>query len=295
MSYLLIGNISALISEECIEPLANAHIRIYLPDAEYSSEELARGIFKDLRQLSERDVQAKAERLLAESKLDERGNFSLGWEDLHLFTEPLEMDICLNSVPGKHVGQQDWVQYHLSTFVPHWKRSKEKYLAAFAYVVPSDMWSMIREDFGAWVITGAVKHNESYEGLGTVRVEAYNAYNDKLLGWCLSNESGRYKLNFTRKDMSGSRLLHIIKDEKAGYGKGPDVYFKIYDQDQLIWSESKDMALQPERKQIAPCTKLNLFIKPPGGDKKAARLTGWFNDFINNTKTKSHYKDLYVM
>lgn len=296
MSYLLIGNISALISEECIEPLANARIRIYLPVAEYNSEDLARGIFKDLRQLSERDVQAKAERLLAESKLDERGNFSLGWEDLHLFTEPLEMDICLNSVPGKQSsGQQDWIQYNLSTFVPHWKRSKEKYLAAFAYVVPSDMWSRIREDFGAWVITGTVKHNETYQGLGTYRVEAYNAHNDKLLGWCVSNECGRYKLNFSRKDISGSRLLYIIKDDRAGYNQGPDVYFKVYDQNQLVWSESKDMALQPERQHIPPCTKLNLFIKPPGGEKKAARLTGWFNDFISNTKTKSHYKDLYVM
>ncbi len=295
MSYLLIGNISALISEDCIEPLANARIRIYLPGDRYDTEELARGIFKDLQQLSERDVEAKADYLLAESALDERGNFSLGWDDIHLFTEPLEMDICLNSVPGKHAGKEQkahWVQYHLSTLVPHWKRSRDKYLAAFAYVVPSDKWSGIRSEFGSWVISGAVKHAENHEGLDAIRVEAYNALNDKLLGWCNTNENGRYKLYFSRKEISGSHMLHLWQNEPAG--TGPDVYFKLYWHNELIWSEHKDTALQPERQSIKPCTKLNLFIKPPVTDKRLPGFSGWFNDFIHNTKTKSQYKDLHL-
>ncbi|MGN6511903.1 MAG: hypothetical protein ACTHLD_20730 [Chitinophaga sp.] len=279
MSYLLIGNISALICEECIEPLANARIRIYLPATPYGAEELARGIFKDLRLLSERDVQAKDERLLAESRLDERGNFSIGWEDLHLFTEPLEMDICLNNVPGMDQGRQEWLQYHLSTFVPHWKRSREKYVAAFAYVVPSEKWSAIRREFNAWALAGTVRHFETHEVLRGVRVEAYNALSKKPLAFAVTGENGRYRMYFSR----------------PGGKSGPDVYFKVYGNHGLIWSEDPENALQPERQQIAHCAKINLAVVPAAGEKKAARLTGWISDFISSKSTKSHYKDRYVM
>lgn len=294
MSYLLIGNISALICEENIEPLANARIRIYLPSQHYGAEELARGIFKDLRRLSENNVAAKTDHLLAESVLDERGNFSICWEDLHLFTEPLEMDICLNSVPGRHTGQQEWVQFHLSTFVPHWKRSKDKYLGAFAYVVPADKWTIIRREFGAWVISGAVKHYETLQGLKTLRVEAYNALNDKLLGTGSTNDAGQYRLYFSRKEITGGRLMQILKNEQDIFNEGPDVYFKIYNGNQLVWQESKDTALQPERQQLKHCAKLNLFIQPPPAEKKPARLSGWFSDFIQSNRTRTHYKDRYV-
>lgn len=290
----MIGNISALICEENIEPLANARIRIYLPSQNYGVEELARGIFKDLRRLSESDVQAKTDHLLAESMLDERGNFSISWEDLHLFTEPLEMDICLNSVPGKHAGQQEWVQFHLSTFVPHWKRSKDKYLGAFAYVVPADKWTLIRREFGSWVIAGSVKHSETLQGLKTLRVEAYNALNDRLLGWCNTNDAGRYRLYFSRKELTGSRLMQIMKHEEDIFSEGPDVYFKIYDGQQLIWQENKDIALQPERRQLKHCSKLNLFIQPFPAERRSPRLTGWFNDLIQHNRVKSYYKDRYA-
>jgi len=293
MSYMLIGNISALICEDCIEPLAKARIRIYLPGEQYDAGQLARGIFKDLRQLSERDVVAKSERLLAESTLDERGNFSLSWEDIHLFTEPLEMDICLNSVQGRNDGHSGWIQYHLSTFVPHWKRNKDKHVGAFAYVVPSDKWNAIRGEFSAWVITGAVKDVDSLQGIGTVRVEAYNALNNRLLGHTNTSENGRYKIYFSGKEVSGSSLLHLVREEGIS-NTAPDVYFKIYAGNQLIWCESKEAAMRPDRRQLAPCSKLNILIRPEAV-KKQPRLTGWINDLIHLSKTQTNYKDQYVV
>lgn len=293
MSYMLIGNISAMICEECIEPLANARIRIYLPGEQYNTEQLARGIFKDLRQLSERDVDAKSERLLAESVLDERGNFSVTWEDLHLFTEPLEMDICLSSIQGRQHRQNVWVQYHLSTFVPHWKRNKDRHMGAFAYVVPSDKWNAIRGEFSAWVITGAVKDANSFLGIGTVRVEAYNAWNNRLLGWTSTNKNGRYKLYFSGKAVNSSKTLQKGREEGVT-GQGPDVYFKVYAGNQLIWCENKDAALMPERRQLSPCSKLNILVRPETV-KRQARLTGWLNDLIHASKTQVNYKDHYLV
>lgn len=282
MSYLLIGNISALICEECIEPLSSARIRIYLPCCDYDAAELARGIFKDLQLLPGADVSAKADRLLAEAVLDERGNFKLSWEGAHLFTEPLEMDICLNNMPGT----SHWSQFHLSTFVPHWKRSREKYLAAFAYVVPSVQWNKIRSSFGSWVISGAVRHYDGHEALPNLRVEAYNALNDRLLATAVTNPAGRYKLHFSQQEFSSG-------GEDAPVA-GPDVYFKIYAGEQLVWSESKDMALLPGRRQVASCSRLNLFIRPSIRiPRKPIGISGWLTDLIS-TKKESDYKDLYV-
>lgn len=294
MSYLLIGNISALICEDCTEPLAHARIRIYLPGEEYSTGELERGIFKDLRQLSKRDVDAKTDRLLVESVLDEHGNFSISWEGLHLFTEPLEIDICLNSVSGRHGRQSGWAQYHLSTFVPHWKRSKDKHIGAFAYVVPSEKWNAIRGDFSEWVITGAVKDIESLQGMAALRIEAYNAWNDRLLGWADTSESGRYKIYFSGKDVCGGKLQYLIR-EGSIRNIGPDVYFRIFAGNRMIWGEDRDIAKQPERRQLAPCSKLNVFVTPQFAGKRQPRLNGWLNDLIHISRSQTHYKDRYVM
>lgn len=293
MSYLLFGNISALICEDCIEPLAHARIRIYLPDEEYVADETDRGIFQDLWRLSKRDVAAKSDRLVAEAMLDEHGKFSVSWEGLHLFTEPLEIDICLRSVQGRNGQQSEWSQYRLSTVVPHWKRDKDKHIGAFAFVVPSDQWNAIRGDFSEWVITGAVKELESMQGMPALRIEAYNAYNDRLLGSSNTNEKGRYRIYFSDRNVGG-RLQFLIRE--AGIRNiGPDVYFKIFSGDRLIWGEDRGAAQQPERRQLAPCSRLNLFITPQAPAKRPAKLTGWLNDLIHITRSQAYYQDQYTV
>ncbi|WP_295123974.1 hypothetical protein [uncultured Chitinophaga sp.] len=280
MSYLLIGNISALICDECIEPLAHSTLRIYLPVSPCNADDLKAGKFSHLRAVSDQDHSSKEERLLASAELDERGNFSLAWEEVHLFTEAVEVEIEMARVPGQRNPAGTVKRYHLSTCVPAWKRSKDKYVAAFAYVVPSEKWSQVRAQFGAGVITGSVRHHETYNPLPGVRVEAYNAVNDRIVGWGNTNDHGRYKLFF---GINGTQAF-------------PDVYFKIYSHDQLIWSEDKHMAFQPERQEIAPCSRMNLFVKPASEVEKTSRpISGWFNDLIHTTKTKKLYKDLYVV
>lgn len=295
MSYLLIGNISALICDECIEPLSHARIRMYLPVSSCNTDELKAGMFSDLRLLTDNEFIAKQDRLLTSATLDERGNFSIHWEQLHLFTEPLELDIELAQVPGQRNGISSVKHYHLSTFIPHWKRSRGKYLAAFAYVVPSEKWGQIRAVYGAGVITGSVRHYETYTTLAGLRVEAYNALTDKLVGWGNTNEHGRYKLHFNVKEHNGA-MLQVTANGMPVLQQSPDVYFKVYSKDHLVWSENKDMAFQPERQHIAPCSRMNLFIKPATEGKKTPRyISGWFNDLMHTNKTKKLYKDLYVI
>lgn len=293
MSYLLIGNISALICEECMEPLADARIRIYLPEGPHDPDVLARGIFKDLRQIPGTQVRAKADRLLAETELDGSGNFCLSWDEIHLFTEPLELDICLNSVPGARNAREGRAQYHLSTFVPHWKRDRDKYLAAFAYVVPAEKWSDIRREFGAWAVAGTVRHADTGEALRTVRVEAYNALNDKLLGRGYTNELGKYQLYFSREMLSGSRMMQIIREGRYELSDSPDVYFKIFDRGEPLLEEDGSQAHKPGRRRIAHCSRQNLQARPATQPRKTGTFSGWINGFISG-KARSLQKDRYV-
>ncbi|CAL1518342.1 hypothetical protein [Chitinophaga sp. MM2321] len=292
MSYLLIGNISALICDDCIEPLANTRIRVYLPDTRYPADRqaVATGMFNDLRPLSAKEVLMKADRLLAEATLDSHGNFTLAWEEVHLFTEPLDLDLCLDRMPGDNASHQPR-NYHLSKVVPHWKRNNKGYVGAYAYVIPSASWNTICGNAGAWVITGMVKHQYASSGQPRLKVEAYNALSGQMIGHAFTNESGRYTMHFSRKNLYNGGL-QLLKTSRRNMG--PDIYFKIYHNDQLIWEEDEQDATARERRDIAPCSCLDIDYKPSVVKKASGQLNEWLNEMIsfrgNRRKKQDHLR-----
>lgn len=281
MCYLLLGNISALISDDCTEPLVNARLRVYLPETGYPTRcHPKKNIFNGPGLLTAAQVTAKSDRLLAETRLDEKGNFMMTWEQLHLFTEPLELDICLHHLPeqGNKVME---THYHLSWLVPHWKRSGLRYVAAYAYVIPAESWSQIRANYGTWVIAGTVRKMHTSEGQSQLKVEVYNAGNHRLLGCCGTDENGRYQLHFTKKELSGAlAFLHEPQQES-----GPDVYFKVYRNDQLLWEEREDAAMMPGRKAIPSCSIINITIPQHSMQKTRGKSSGYFTGWLSNLAT----------
>ncbi|RAJ06763.1 hypothetical protein LX64_01890 [Chitinophaga skermanii] len=286
MSYLLIGNLSALVCDDAIEHVSKATIRVYLPASRFHGDDKQDDNTTDLHPITPTAYLQKKERLLAEGTVDETGHFSLAWEEIHLFTEPLEFDISLSQVPGKRAAQTA-MHFQLGMFVPQWKREHGLYKAAFAYIIPSHQWSVIRGAFRSWVITGTVKHAQTISGIGNLRVEAYNAENDQLISWGTTNEKGKFKLyyNVSEEDSSLQAVVHA--DDEEYYTAGPSIYFKIYRHNQLIWSEGKDVALLPERQQITPCSRMHLYIDPaasssnkPGGYEK-----GWLHNLMDKSQS----------
>lgn len=262
-----------MICDDCIEPLARAQVKIYLPDDSCYDKRTDNSWPHYPAPLSEEAVARKEERLLAVGRLNERGDFSLDWDQLHLFTEPLELDISLDHMPGKAPGRKLVSQYHLGSPALHWKRLREKYLAAFAYVIPSGQWAWIRGRYQTWAISGTVRHFHSTAGQPGLRVKAYNATDNRLLGEAFTSRGGKYKLQFGLKDITSGAVMPVRQGQ---YHKGPDVYFKVYKNKQLIWEENPHMADYPERRAIAPCTVLNITIGPSYVRKKAAScLSGW--------------------
>jgi hypothetical protein len=203
MSYLLIGNISALNSDNYIQPPPQAHVRVYLPDdSRYGIQ--ASGLLLRPEPLQEETVTRKGHRLLATTSLDEQGDFSLSWEQCHLFTEALELDITLG--PDRH--------FHLGALAFHWKRTRDKYLAAFAYVIPAGQ--LVRKD----ITSGAA----------------------------MPLRHGQYEVR-------------------------PDVYFRVYKNQQLFREEDPRKEDHPERRAIAPCTLLNITSATFPAGRTASRLS----------------------
>lgn len=285
MCYLLIGNISALISADYVEPLSDARLRVYLPDYRYPTvNPPKKNIFSGPVKLTPDQVAAKRERLLAETMLDECGNFTIEWEQLHLFTEPLELDLCIQRMPGQASGKGTETQYNLSAMAPHWKRSRERYVAAYAYVIPAESWSRIRAGYGTWVIAGTVRHAHSGEALSQLKVEVYNAGNQRLLARTSTNEKGHYRLGFSRKELTTGNLLMIREGQPDGR---PDVYFKVYRDNTLLWEENDHMEALPERKAIAFCSVININVKPSDTKKTTGYIPSWLSSLAVGSKRSS--------
>lgn len=289
MSYLLIGNISALICNDCIEPLANARIRVYLPATHTPATPQPSGIFNDMQPLSAREVLMKADRLLAETTLDEKGGFSLSWNEVHLFTEALELDLCLDQLPGKN-GNRHPRNYHLSRVVLPWKRNSTGYVGAYAYVIPAALWQNIYSGAGAWLITGVVKPYFSAPGQPHLKVEAYNALSGRLLGIAHTDESGRYFLHFSRDQVGTGRPQAIIPGRK---NLGPDVYFKVYRNNHLLWAEDERMGLSRERRDIAPCSNINLIYRSSKVKRASDQIGNWFSEIITLKGTRKSKSDKF--
>lgn len=288
MSYLLIGNISALICQDCVEPLVNARIRVYLPAVSTASEQPF-GIFNDMKPLSAREVLMKADRLLAEATLDDKGNFSLRWKEVHLFTEALELDLCLDELPGKN-GSRQSRNFHLSKLVLHWKRNADGYVGAYAYVIPASIWHNIYANAGAWVITGVVKPHFAASGQPHLKVEAYNAATGQVIGQAHTNEAGRYTLHFSRQHFSNGRVQSLIPGRSA---QGPDVYFKIYRNNELLWAEDEKMARLPGRQDLRPCSNVNIIYRSSRVKRASEQLGSWLSDVITLTGQKRKKSDKY--
>ncbi len=272
MSYQLIGNIAALICDDGIEPLATATFSVYLPAlcAAHCATDL--GIFREPVPISAAEAARKEDRLLARATLDADGNFRANWQEIHLFTEPLELDVCITSVPGARKTGGSPQHFSLGLFVPHWRRNKDRYVAAFAYMVPSGCWAGIRHQLQAWAITGVVRHYRSRQPVPKVIVQAFHARNGKKLGEAFANAQGRFCLRFAFEPLH----RHLLPMGNGELRIGPDVFFRILTQEGfLLWSEDRAAGFLPERQGLPVCSKQDIDVKPSPALKSRLPLSGW--------------------
>ncbi|PUZ20667.1 hypothetical protein GA0116948_11387 [Chitinophaga costaii] len=291
MSYQLIGNLSALICDDGIAPLANATLRIYLPELSINNEVDWLGIVRDPIPLSAEAVAQKADRLLAEVVLDAAGNFRVAWQEIHLFTEPLELNICITNIAGLGNPMASPQHFSLGMFVPDWKRHKEIYMAAFAYIVPSECWAQIHHQLHVWAITGIVRHYRNHLPVSRVIVQAFQEGSGKKLGEAFVNEQGRFRLQFAYKPPR----RRLPPEGNPTMQKGPHVFFKVLTMEgATIWSENRAMDLQPECQGLATCTKQEIYVKPLTVLKSTQLFSGW-RQLLQRVRLRRKYVEHYSL
>jgi hypothetical protein len=95
------------------------------------------------------------------------------------------------------------------------------------------------------------------------------------LGCARTDDQGHYQLRFSKKELT-SRLILVGEPRQE---KGPDVYFKVYRDKQLLWEEDPRTGLMPGRKSVAPCSTININIRDTVFRKTTGYVPGWLGSW----------------
>ena len=297
MSYHLIGHLSALVCDDYVEPLPGAKISIFLPGS-FCSESRKKVTKYTTRNthfypIKETDLVHNEDYLLAETTVGENGQFSLCWEELHLFTEPLEFTLSLKQIPGMSKPASKSMHFYLGRFTPQWTRNKGNYRGAFAYIVPGKNWSQVRAGFQNWIITGAINWEGTSQLAPGIRIEAFDKLSGKMISWGRTGDNGRFCLYYNPADIQYQGLRAIVSNNNIYLPAGPSVYFKCYDGNRLILSEHPDIATMRGRRDLSPCSRLNITLGNDANtysDRSSTRN-------VNSTQKKKvlrYYKDMHL-
>ncbi|MCG8700557.1 MAG: transthyretin-like family protein, partial [Bacteroidales bacterium] len=229
---------------------------------------------------------AKQKKLLAETKTDAKGNYSVKLSDKVYKGQPVEIDVYCEKVPGQTNNSKKIkpVQFTITTIQPKWRETNAGLLAHFNYIIPNRFWCYILSLFDVWVICGKVVQckNPKIPFIG-VKVTAFDAdwIKDDNLGSDTTDAFGRFRIYYTSKDFKQTFLSPFINVETPfpPYNSGPDVYFKIESAGgTMLMEETRSDGQQAGRSNIGNCFCIQLCVREPddqpGPDVMVSAWTG---------------------
>jgi len=173
MEYTFRGQLCGYVCPEIKEPIADATVRLYRVDRDVAHvTERATAAAKETFEILDRDaVEAKADRLLVETRTDDDGAFEVHVGDGQEYDgEAFGIDVRTDHVPGPQDEDADPIQFTLTTHQPKWREGEEGAVSFWEHCVSKRWWCRVRELFGAWVICGRVmdcEESEQGEGVPT--------------------------------------------------------------------------------------------------------------------------------
>lgn len=265
MRYTFTGQLCGYICPEIEEPLANMTVRFYRPDPD-SRGTVARATARPKETftiLENGDVEAKEDRLLAETETDDEGEFEIDLgEEEGYDGEALEIDVRTDHVPGDQHDDAGTLQFTLTTHQPRWRETEDGVVGRWEYCVEERFWCTVRERFGAWVICGTVTDCETEEPRSGLEVIAYDKdiIQPDDLGTATTDANGHFRIYYQRADFE--RVPFSLSPvELIG---GPDVYFEVRDGSgtQLL-VEDPSRGRDSGRENIGPCFHESLCVDLP--------------------------------
>nr|WKN39615.1 transthyretin-like family protein [Tunicatimonas sp. TK19036] len=275
MNYIIRGHLCAYLCDDCREDVSQAIIRLYRLDSQNPDNvRVAADPKETLQVLSEKAVEAKEKRLLAEATADAQGNFEfrLNGDRLNYNGEAVEVDVLVKAVPNqkKQKKKHDPVQFTITVWQPKWRESGNDLIASWEYCLPARFWCGIRSLFDAWVICGRIidcKNNQT--PVANVKVTAFDAdwLKDDVLGAAITDASGHFRIDYTSIDFKQTFLSPVINVETPfpPFNSGPDVYFKVETTgtpSTIFLAEGRKDGRVAGRENIGPCFCIDLCVDP---------------------------------
>ncbi len=272
MTYIFRGRLCGYICAQCPEPLAGIVVRLYRSRTDQNVTALATASAKDtFAILTGEQVKAKAGSLLAETTVDDNGNFTFELADkLPYNGEAFEIDVYCGTVPHLKPGPKPPapVQASVTTLQPAWKRSENQAVAVWEYCIPTRYWCLIRGRLGAWTICGMVRDCKTKAPIANVRVLAFDVdwLQDDPLGSALTDAAGKFRIDYTVSDFTKTPFS-FLNIEWVG---GPDIYFRVETPGGTpLLVEPRTRGRAPDRENAGPCFCVDLCIEggvPPQGN-----------------------------
>ena len=272
MSYLVKGLLQGALCHDCMEALEGVVVRAYALDASRDVTALAVARSKDtFEQLSAEQLKAKAPRLLAEAKVDAEGRYTLDFGRSQAYEgQAVELDLYCTTVPHRKsdVGLPPPMQFTLTIVQPQWRPVEQDRVAVWDHTLPYRTWCAVRGLFGAWVVCGQVRHCETQNPIGGLKVRAFDVdwLQDDALGEGLTNPSGHFRIDYLASDFARTIFSPAINLEWTG---GPDLYFRVETAAGTpLLSEPPSRGRATDRENAGPCFCVDLCVKdqPPSSE-----------------------------
>lgn len=264
MSYIFKGKLCGYICGECQEPLAGLKVRLYRTRKEQNITALAVANPKDtLNILSENILKEKESSLIAETEIDEQGNFQFELGKKQKYDgEAFEIDVYCKTVPRLKSlpDKQEPVQFTITVLQPQWKKIGEKYVGVWEYCIPWRFWCALRARFGAWVICGRVTVCNTKVPVAGLKVYAFDVdwLQDDDLGFGITDGDGKFRIDYSFSDFNKTPFSPFINFELIG---GPDIYFRVEDSGgNVLLNEPRSRGRQNDRENAGPCLCVDLCV-----------------------------------
>lgn len=269
MAYLFKGSLLGALCRDCIEPLAGLTLKLYRLAPERDATKLAVANPKDtFMQVDDTALEARNKLLLAETVIDEQGNFLIEFPESAKYDGGVfEIDVYCGTVPRRKPGPRPPtpLQFTITTLQPLWRDIERDRIAAWEYTLPHRYWCGIRGRFSAWTICGHVRHCKTQAPIGGVRVRAFDVdwLQDDALGDAITDGSGHFRIDYSADDFKKTIFSPTINLEWTG---GPDLYFKVETlSGTALLTEAPSRGRAPDRENAGPCFCVDLCLEkqPP--------------------------------
>jgi hypothetical protein len=276
MNYIFRGNLCGYLCSDCSEPLSGIKVRLYRPDEreDITSRAVARPD-DTFHQVGDDDLDGKSGRLIAETTVDEKGEFTFNLSEENNYDgKAFDIDIWCPTgyrrpIPPPKDEAAEGLQFHITTLQPLWRANPQtdrRELSYFwRYCIPTRWWCRILALLGLWVICGRVVDCEREIAISGVKVFAFDAdwLQDDPLGSAVTDTGGNFRIYYTRAQFEKT----IFSWLNLEWVSGPDLYFRIESASaQVLLQEPRSAGRAVGRQNVGNCFCVKLCVPFGGGD-----------------------------